>query len=91
MLYEIEREDAKRGRIYGWAFVCNRLSYFTDDSTQKVIAFLNPWHWDPTLLFVMLGAVGVHFDRLSLVRRRPSLFSIARGMYPLEETLRHDC
>lgn len=37
---------------------------------QKVIGFLNPWDWDPSLLFVMLGAVGVHLISYPLIRRR---------------------
>ncbi len=39
---------------------------------QKVIGFLNPWDWNPLLLFVMLGAVGVHLISYPLVRRRSS-------------------
>lgn len=39
---------------------------------QKIIDFLNPWSWDPSLLFVMLGAVGVHLISYPLVRKRPS-------------------
>lgn len=39
---------------------------------QKVIGFLNPWDWDPSLLFVMLGAVGVHLISYPLIRRRSS-------------------
>lgn len=39
---------------------------------QKVIGFLNPWSWDPSLLFVMLGAVGVHLISYPIVKRRPS-------------------
>jgi uncharacterized membrane protein YedE/YeeE len=39
---------------------------------QKIIAFLNPWAWDPSLLFVMLGAVAVHALSYPLVRRRTS-------------------
>lgn len=39
---------------------------------QKVIDFLNPWDWDPSLLFVMLGAVGVHLISYPLVRRKSS-------------------
>lgn len=27
---------------------------------QKVIAFLDPWHWDPSLVFVMISAIFVH-------------------------------
>lgn len=39
---------------------------------QKVIGFLDPWAWDPSLLFVMLGAVGVHALSYPLIRRRSS-------------------
>ena len=39
---------------------------------QKVIGFLNPWEWDPSLLFVMLGAVGVHLVSYPLVKRQSS-------------------
>lgn len=39
---------------------------------QKILDFLNPWSWDPSLLFVMLGAVGVHLISYPLVRRRVS-------------------
>lgn len=39
---------------------------------QKIINFLNPWEWDPSLLFVMLGAVGVHIISYPLVRKRAS-------------------
>jgi len=37
---------------------------------QKIIAFLNPWNWDASLLFVMVGAVGVHMLSYPLIRRR---------------------
>lgn len=39
---------------------------------QKVIGFLDPWNWDPSLLFVMLGAVGVHLVSYPLIKRRSS-------------------
>ena len=39
---------------------------------QKIIAFLDPANWDPSLLFVMLGAVGVHIVAYPLIRRRSS-------------------
>ncbi|MBX3184281.1 MAG: YeeE/YedE family protein [Polyangiaceae bacterium] len=43
----------------------------------KVIGFLDlAGRWDPSLAFVMLGAIGVHFVLYRLVLRRPSpLFS----------------
>lgn len=39
---------------------------------QKVIGFLNPWDWDPSLLFVMIGAIAVHLVSYPLIRRRAS-------------------
>lgn len=39
---------------------------------EKVIRFLDPWHWDPSLLFVMLGAVGIHLISYPFIKRRPS-------------------
>jgi uncharacterized membrane protein YedE/YeeE len=39
---------------------------------QKIIAFLDPWAWDPSLLFVMAGAVGVHAMSYFVIRRRSS-------------------
>ncbi len=39
---------------------------------QKVIGFLNPWSWDPSLLFVMIGAIAVHAFSYPLIRRRAS-------------------
>jgi uncharacterized membrane protein YedE/YeeE len=37
---------------------------------QKIISFLNPWQWDPSLIFVMFGAVGVHIIAYPLVRKK---------------------
>lgn len=39
---------------------------------QKVIGFLDPLDWDPSLLFVMLGAVGVHVVSYPLIKRKSS-------------------
>lgn len=39
---------------------------------QKIIGFLNPWEWDPSLFFVMIGAVGIHIVAYPLVRKRTS-------------------
>lgn len=40
---------------------------------QKVVGFLNLFGgWDPSLIFVMGGAIGVHFITYKLIRRRPS-------------------
>jgi uncharacterized protein len=37
---------------------------------QKVIGFLDVMNWDPALLFVMMGAVGVHALIFPFLRRR---------------------
>jgi len=41
---------------------------------QKVIGFLDIQNWDPTLIFVMIGAVGMHMLTYPLVRQRRSPF-----------------
>ena len=39
---------------------------------QKVFGFLNVLgSWDPSLMFVMVGAIAVHFTALIFIRRRP--------------------
>lgn len=44
---------------------------------QKVLGFLDLWNWDPTLLFVMAGAVGVHASLYPLILKRKSpLFDV---------------
>lgn len=39
---------------------------------QKIIGFLNPTDWDPSLLFVMIGAIGIHILAYPLARKRTS-------------------
>jgi len=39
---------------------------------QKIIGFLNLWDWDPSLMFVMIGAVGTHIITYPLVKKRSS-------------------
>ena len=47
------------------------ISGMTD--ANKVIAFLNPLGgWDPSLAFVMVGAIGVHLVALRLLSKRQS-------------------
>ncbi len=45
---------------------------------QKVVGFLDVFgNWDPSLMFVMIGAISVHFVLYKVIRRRKSpLFSI---------------
>ncbi len=49
---------------------------------QKIIGFLNPWAWDASLLFVMIGAVGVHILAYPLVRKRASPLLDAKWHIP---------
>lgn len=43
---------------------------------SKIIGFLDvAGHWDPSILFVMIGAVGVHFVAHRLVAKRKPLFA----------------
>lgn len=39
---------------------------------QKVITFLDPWNWDPSLMFVMVGAIAVHLAAYTLIKKRHS-------------------
>lgn len=40
---------------------------------QKVIGFLDLFgNWDPSLIFVMMGAIAVHFITYKLIRKRSS-------------------
>lgn len=39
---------------------------------QKIIGFLNPLNWDSSLLFVMVGAVGVHILTYPFITKRSS-------------------
>lgn len=47
------------------------LGYSGMTQPQKVVGFLDVFDsWDPSLLFVMVGAIGVHFITYRLIRRR---------------------
>jgi uncharacterized membrane protein YedE/YeeE len=39
---------------------------------QKILGFLNPENWDPSLIFVMIGALGIHFIAYPLAKKRTS-------------------
>jgi uncharacterized membrane protein YedE/YeeE len=50
---------------------------------EKVLGFLDvTGRWDPTLAFVMVGAIGVHAIAYRLIRRRPSPLLDARFHWP---------
>lgn len=41
--------------------------------TQRVIGFLDVFGaWDPSLLFVMAGAVGIHFVTYRMIKKQPA-------------------
>ena len=51
--------------------------------TEKVIGFLDVFgNWDPTLMFVMAGAVGVHLVVYRAFRNRPSPLLAAKWHLP---------
>lgn len=54
---------------------------------QKIIGFLNPWAWDPSLLFVMVGAVGVHAISYPMIMRRSSPLLDTRWHLPKRDDL----
>jgi uncharacterized membrane protein YedE/YeeE len=49
---------------------------------HKVMGFLDLFgNWDPSLMFVMMGAIGVHFIMYKIIRKRKSpLFSMSWDM-----------
>lgn len=50
---------------------------------QKVIGFLDLFgNWDPSLIFVMIGAIVVHFVTYRLIRRRPSPLLVSKWQVP---------
>lgn len=50
---------------------------------QKVIGFLNLFgSWDPSLMFVMLGAIAVHFVSYKLTQKRPKPLFVAKWHLP---------
>jgi uncharacterized membrane protein YedE/YeeE len=56
------------GALFGAGLLVSGLS-----SPLKVLGFLDLFgNWDPSLMFVMIGAIGVHFWAYRLLARRPS-------------------
>jgi hypothetical protein len=52
---------------------------------EKVLGFLDvTGRWDPSLAFVMVGAIGVHAIAYRLIRRRPSPLLDTRFHWPTE-------
>lgn len=54
---------------------------------QRVIGFLDPWNWDPSLLFVMFGALSVHAITYPLVRKKPSPLFDSKWHVPTRKDL----
>lgn len=56
------------GFIFGIGLVVSGMT-----QPGKVIGFLDLFgSWDPSLIFVMIGAIAVHFITYKLIRKRPS-------------------
>lgn len=55
---------------------------------EKVLGFLNFFRgWDPSLMFVMGGAIGVHAIAWRIIKRRPSPIFSARFVVPTRRDL----
>ena len=55
---------------------------------EKVVGFLNFFRgWDPSLMFVMGGAIAVHAVAWRLIKRRPSPLFSARFLVPTRRDL----
>ena len=58
--------------IVGLVFAIG-LGYSGMTKPEKVIGFLDIFRqWDPSLMFVMVGAIGVHFIAYKIIRKKPS-------------------
>lgn len=55
---------------------------------QKVVGFLNLFGaWDPSLIFVMAGAIGVHFFTYKVIRRRSSPLLASTWQVPTKKEI----
>lgn len=55
---------------------------------QKVVGFLDILgSWDPSLMFVMIGAIGVHMISYRLIRKRSSPVLTADWHVPVEKRI----
>lgn len=55
---------------------------------QKVVGFLDVFGaWDPSLMFVMIGAISVHFVTYKFIRRRPSPLLSADWKVPTKKEI----
>ncbi|MEP7125881.1 MAG: DUF6691 family protein [Byssovorax sp.] len=71
------------GLVFGAGLVISGMT-----NPAKVLGFLDIFgRWDPSLAFVMIGAIGVHFVLLRLILRRPG--PLLGGVFerPLREAI----
>lgn len=62
------------------------LSGMTNPS--KVIGFLDLFgNWDPSLMFVMIGAIGVHFVTYRLIRKRKTPLLAEQWLVPTKKEI----
>lgn len=55
---------------------------------DKVVGFLDFFGaWDPSLAFVMLGAIGVHFVTYRIVMKRPSPLLAGKFLVPTKRSI----
>jgi uncharacterized membrane protein YedE/YeeE len=55
---------------------------------QKVVGFLNLFGaWDPSLMFVMMGAIGVHFFTYKVIRQRTSPLLASTWQVPTKKDI----
>lgn len=60
--------SALAGALFGVGLVVAGMT-----KTAKVVGFLDMFgRWDPSLMFVMMGGIAVHFVLLRLILRRPA-------------------
>jgi uncharacterized membrane protein YedE/YeeE len=80
------RPDPRRQRIVAFAAgLCFGAGLIVSGMTRpaKVLGFLNVvGEWDASLLFVMAGAIAVHFTAYRLLRGRPSPYFAERFWLP---------
>jgi uncharacterized membrane protein YedE/YeeE len=71
------------GALFGVGLVVSGMSL-----PSKVLGFLDFFgNWDPSLMFVMLGAVGVHFWAYRLLAHRPSPYFASSFSVPARRDL----
>ena len=71
------------GVLFGWGLIISGMS-----NPQKILGFLDlAGSWDPSLMFVMAGAVLVGLAGFYVVSKRTEAFLVAHCIFLREETL----